>query len=214
MAGRRYLRLHRHRRRLGRLRARQPPLGRPDALGAPPRGRRPGPPSARAAAHADGQADAFGHLQLALRHRAGARARQPPHLLAARQGARRHLDDQRHDLCARQRRTTTTAGRRWATPAGPMPRCCPTSGSRRATSSGATTFTASDGPLTVCRARGKNPLFDRFVEAGRQAGLCRQRRLQRRRAGRLRPLRLHHPQRQALQHGEGVPPSRRCGGRT
>ena len=31
-------------------------------------------------------------------------------------------------------------------------------------------FHSADGPLTVCRARGKNPLFDMFVEAGRQAG--------------------------------------------
>jgi choline dehydrogenase len=31
-------------------------------------------------------------------------------------------------------------------------------------------FHGADGPLTVCRARGKNPLFDMFVEAGRQAG--------------------------------------------
>jgi choline dehydrogenase len=31
-------------------------------------------------------------------------------------------------------------------------------------------FHGEDGPLTVCRARGKNPLFDMFVEAGKQAG--------------------------------------------
>jgi choline dehydrogenase len=31
-------------------------------------------------------------------------------------------------------------------------------------------FHGAEGPLTVCRARGKNPLFDMFVEAGRQAG--------------------------------------------
>jgi choline dehydrogenase len=31
-------------------------------------------------------------------------------------------------------------------------------------------FHGADGSLTVCRARGKNPLFDMFVEAGRQAG--------------------------------------------
>lgn len=31
-------------------------------------------------------------------------------------------------------------------------------------------YHGSDGPLSVCRARGKNPLFDLFVEAGRQAG--------------------------------------------
>jgi choline dehydrogenase len=31
-------------------------------------------------------------------------------------------------------------------------------------------FHSHDGPLSVCRARGRNPLFDLFVEAGRQAG--------------------------------------------
>jgi choline dehydrogenase len=31
-------------------------------------------------------------------------------------------------------------------------------------------FHGTDGALTVCRARGKNPLFEVFVEAGRQAG--------------------------------------------
>ena len=53
------LRLHRHRRRLGRLRPRQPPVGRPDRkvllLEAGGRDSQP----AGAAAHADGQADAF-----------------------------------------------------------------------------------------------------------------------------------------------------------
>jgi choline dehydrogenase len=34
-------------------------------------------------------------------------------------------------------------------------------------------FHGADGPLTVCRARGTNPLFDRFVEAGVQAGYTR-----------------------------------------
>ena len=32
------------------------------------------------------------------------------------------------------------------------------------------TYHGTGGELTVCRARGTNPLFDRFVEAGRQAG--------------------------------------------
>jgi choline dehydrogenase len=34
-------------------------------------------------------------------------------------------------------------------------------------------FHGGDGPLSVCRARGQNPLFDRFVEAGVQAGYAR-----------------------------------------
>ncbi len=34
-------------------------------------------------------------------------------------------------------------------------------------------FHGRDGPLSVCRARGTNPLFDRFVEAGVQAGYVR-----------------------------------------
>ncbi len=38
----------------------------------------------------------------ALPHRARAQSQRPHDLLAARQGAGRLLDDQRHDLCARQ----------------------------------------------------------------------------------------------------------------
>lgn len=34
-------------------------------------------------------------------------------------------------------------------------------------------FHGSEGPLSVCRARGTNPLFDRFIEAGVQAGHSR-----------------------------------------
>ncbi|MCB1497941.1 MAG: choline dehydrogenase [Bauldia sp.] len=34
-------------------------------------------------------------------------------------------------------------------------------------------FHGSDGPLTVCRARGDSPLFDRFIEAGVEAGYAR-----------------------------------------
>jgi choline dehydrogenase-like flavoprotein len=34
-------------------------------------------------------------------------------------------------------------------------------------------FHGGDGPLSVCRARGKSPLFDRFVDAGVEAGHAR-----------------------------------------
>ncbi|MCP4385079.1 MAG: choline dehydrogenase [Hyphomicrobiales bacterium] len=34
-------------------------------------------------------------------------------------------------------------------------------------------FHGDDGPLAVCRARGKSPLFDRFIEAGVEAGYPR-----------------------------------------
>lgn len=34
-------------------------------------------------------------------------------------------------------------------------------------------FHGDGGPLTVCRARSKSPLFDRFIEAGEQAGYAR-----------------------------------------
>ena len=49
-------------------------------------------------------------------------------------------------------------------------------------------FHGKSGELTVCRARGKNVLFDVFVKAGVEAGHRLQRRFQRRCAGRLRPL--------------------------
>ena len=51
----------------------------------------------------------------------------PAHRLAARANARRLELDQRHALCARQRRPTSTAGRRWAAAAGATTTCCPTS---------------------------------------------------------------------------------------
>ena len=44
----------------------------------------------------------------------------------------------------------------------------------------------TDGPLHVQRGPRSNPLYDAFVEAGRQAGFETDRRLQRREAGRLR----------------------------
>jgi choline dehydrogenase len=77
-----------------------------------------------------------------------------------------------HGLCARPCARLRPLGRTGRAPAGPMPMCCPISGgwstgtAMRALPSGA----ATDGPLHVTRGPRRNPLFDAFVEAGRQAG--------------------------------------------
>ncbi len=69
-------------------------------------------------------------------------------------------------------------------------------------------FHGGDGPLSVCRAPGPEPAV-RPLRRGRGPGrLCPERRLQRHGAGRLRPLRLHHPPRQAPQHVTGLPQAR------
>ena len=65
-----------------------------------------------------------------------------------------------------------TPGRRWARRAGPMPMCCPiSSGWKTGTAMRAdATWRGTDGPLHVTRGPRQNPLFDAFIEAGRQAG--------------------------------------------
>lgn len=63
-----------------------------------------------------------------------------------------------------------------------------------------------DGELTVCRARGHNPLMDVLSEAGSQAGYP----LNDDFNGETQegwPLRFHHPQGQALVYIVGLPPA-------
>ena len=57
-----------------------------------------------------GQGAARPHLQLELRDRAGAGARQSPRRMRARQGDRRLVLDQRHGLCARPSRRLRPLG--------------------------------------------------------------------------------------------------------
>src|SRR5215469_6865444 len=103
--GRRPLRLRDHRRRLGRLRARQPPLRRWRAARAAAGGGRQGQLAAGADAGRRRPADPRqGRSQLGFLDRAGTSSRRPPALVAARQGPRRLLLDQRHGLHPRSRR--------------------------------------------------------------------------------------------------------------
>ena len=66
-------------------------------------------------------------------------------------------------------RSTSTAGRRRARKAGATGTCCPTSAAPRAFAAAPTTIAATNGPLATARAK-RNPLYDAFIEAGRQAG--------------------------------------------
>ena len=126
-----HVRLRDRRRRLGRLRAGQPPQRGPGRLGPAPRGRRTGHerarPPARGLLRALPDGPGLGPLDdlRAVRER-------PPHLPPARPGARRLLVDQRDDLHARQPARLRRVGSR----AGPGTSCCPTSSAPRTTSAG------------------------------------------------------------------------------
>ena len=98
---RRRLRLHRRRRGLGRLRAGQPAVGRSQVARAAARGGRPRqldlvPHSGRLSLR-----DRQSALGLDVPDREGAGPERPQPQLSARQGDRRLLGDQRHDLDAR-----------------------------------------------------------------------------------------------------------------
>ena len=131
-------------------------------------------------------------LQLGLCRRARAEPRQPPHQHAARQGARRLLGDQRPGLCPRQRRSTSTAGKRRARAAGPIATSFPISAGRRHRAEGGDEYRGSSGPLHTRYGKLRNPLYRAFIE--RRAGrIPRDRRRQRVPAGGLRPHRHDRP---------------------
>ena len=137
------------------------------------------------------------HVRLGLPDRSRAEPQQPPHRGDARQGAGRLVVDQRHGLYARQSAATTTAGRRRARAAGPMPTCCPISSAARPAKRrrhlarrlwpARHRIRANPGPALRGLARSRQGLR-----------LSADARLQRQAAGRLRPRPIHHPQRLAL----------------
>ena len=91
-----------HRRRgLGRLRAGQPPVGRPGCLGPAARGGRQGQLHLDPHPHRLPLHDQQPAHRLALRHGAGAGPQRPGHRLSAGPGPGRLFVDQRHDLHAR-----------------------------------------------------------------------------------------------------------------
>ena len=67
-------------------------------------------------------------------------------------------------------RSTSTAGTRRGRRAGATRTCCPISGAPRAFAGGADAYRGRDGPLATSRGPKANPLYDAFIEAGRQAG--------------------------------------------
>ena len=111
---RRRVRLHHRRRRIGRLHPRQSPVRRCQHARAHPRSRRPR------------QLDLVSHPgRLSVRHRqsalglvfqdrAGRRPQRPQPQLSARQGDRRLVVDQRHDLYARPGRRLRSLAPAWA----------------------------------------------------------------------------------------------------
>ena len=193
------IRLHRRRRRFGRLRAGQPA----------DRGWQDHRPAARSRRQGSRSVDPHTrrllpqHLQpqgrLEFRIGTGARIQQPPHTAAARQGARRLLVDQRPDLHPRPE-------------AGLRP-VAPTWQHRVVLRRRAAVFPQVGGPGArrerVPRqgrpARGVRSAHRssaaRCVRGGREAGgLSVQSGLQRRRTGRRRPAAAYRAQSQALLH--------------
>ena len=149
-------------------------------------------------------------VRLGLSDRARAEPERPPHRGDARQGAGRLVVDQRHGLYARPSAATTTAGRRRARAAGPMPTCCPTSGAPRPGRAATNTWRGGVGPARHRVRQDARPVLRR-LDRGRQGGRHpRDRGLQRRAAGRLRPRPVHHPQRPPLVVGARLSASRRA----
>jgi choline dehydrogenase len=103
--------------------------------------------------------------------RAGAASRRPRARHAARQGARRLVLDQRHGLCPRPRARLRPLGGGRAPPAGPIADVLPYFKRMEHSNGGEEGWRGTSGPLqrAAWHPR-KNPLYQAFVEAGRQAG--------------------------------------------
>ena len=67
-------------------------------------------------------------------------------------------------------RSTSNAGKRRARRAGDIETCCPTSAAPRAFAGGADAYRGESGPLATSHGLKRNPLYDAFIEAGREAG--------------------------------------------
>ena len=142
--------------------------------------------------------DELEHLQLGLSDRARAASRRPaPRSARAARCSAARPRSTASSMCAAIR-STSSAGRRRARRAGATPTSCPISAAPRAFAAAATPGAGDDGPLATARGPKHNPLYDAFIEAGRQAGYRGQRRPQRRAAGGLRRLRHDGEGRRAL----------------
>ncbi len=163
------VRLRDRRRRLGRLRARQPPLRGPVRAGAAARGRRQGP----LAEDQDpgGVPRTVPHqARLGLRDRARAARRRALAVHPARQGARRLELDERDAVRARAPARLRRLGGAGRARLGLRATCCPTSSSPRTTSAAPRSTTAPAGrcasPSSARRARSNRRLLDASEAAG------------------------------------------------
>ena len=152
--------------------------------------------------------------QLCVLHRAAGRPQRPPVLSAARPRTWRQFVDQRHGLYPRPPQRLRRMGeprlhglglRRRAALLPPQR----TQPAQRRTH-GQPSGTAASGPLHVSDLRTPNPFSQRFVQAAMQAGLPLNHRLQRRGAGRRRPLSGDATQWRALECRPCVSASRQC----
>ena len=168
------------RRRLRRLRARQPAQRRSGPARAPARSRRTRLASVHPHAGRYRQAGRQSAAQLELQHRARTAPRRAPAVVAARQGARRLELDQRDVLHPRRRAATTTTGRRRpAMRAGPGTTCSRYFKRSEGNTRGADALHGADGPLGVSDLRHRNPLSRDVHRVRRGGGLSAQRRFQR-----------------------------------
>ena len=94
----------------------------------------------------------------------------PAPVLAARPRARRLVVAQRHGLRARPRPRLRPLGAGRPARLGLRRTSCPTSSAPRTARKAATTIAATTARCTSRRGASHNPLFDAFIEAGRQAG--------------------------------------------
>ena len=169
------VRLHHRRRRLGRERAGQSPVGRPGDARPGPRGRAARLPVRRLHPHAGGADLPDRQPLLRLEVRVGARAvhERPAHLPRPRQGPRRLVEHQRPDLPARQpARLRALGGRPGHGDAGTTPTACRTSRRWRPASRPPPDdpWRGHDGPLVLERGPATNPLFTAFFAACQEAG--------------------------------------------
>ena len=171
MASVQELRLHHHRRRLGRLRAGQPADRGPRHQGAGARGRRLGPRPVDPHPARLGQDPHQPPARLDVLHRARAEPGRPADRMRARQGDRRLVVDQRHDLFARPPRRLRPLGARTACRRGPMPTRCRISRSRRPGRTAPSAHRGGDGPLGTCWSTFHDPLADAYTAASKAAGL-------------------------------------------
>ncbi len=197
-------------RRIGRIGARQPALDRPIQPGAGARGGTSRLQVGRLHPHAGGARlpDRQQALRLEVRDRARAVHERPPRVPRPRQGARRVVVDQRHDLPARQPDgLRTLGGRPWHGHVGlrPLPPVLQAHGElpRRRRR-----VPRRPRPARARARARREPALRRVLRSHATGRLPAHRRRQRLPPGRLRQVRPQHPPRPPVERGACLPPSR------